>query len=474
MKVTLSLFASALLCVCATTALQAQPIIDSWFTANSGKYARIYTTDANRLVDNSVTTWSKGAISQSQPAYASVQAIYSSDNWVYLRTSGLGGHVMGPWLNGSFQNVPKNMKALYRIPRTPTVPVNKTRTANGPIGYFVDGVAMFDSRDAFYWNGASEVSGAGSWNRDAYVNEAFTFDPAFAHQPGNGQYHYHANSPALRHLLGDHVDFDPVTKLYAESTNAVTQHSPIIGWVRDGYPVYGPYGFADATNAASGVRRMISGHVLRNGNNGTDNLTNTGRTAIPAWAVRAGEAQMAGPAISSYPLGRYMEDNAYLGDLTNSATGQPYQLGVDFDLNEHNVRWCVTPEFPAGTWAYFTCIASNGTPVFPYNIGRTFWGNPTGNNVASVAEVVTTNFVGGASSDLMLAPPAVSNSVITLTWSATEGGTYRVETTADLATWTTNASGITAVMDRGTVTTSETPPKQFFRVARTALATYDP
>jgi len=253
----------------------------------------------------------------------------------------------------------------------------------------------------------------------------------------------------------------------------VTQHSPILGWVRDGFPVYGPYGYATATNASSGVRRMISGYVLRNGANGTDNLTATGRTAIPAWATRAGEAAATGPGVSgAYPLGRYLEDNAYLGDLTNSVTSQRYQQGVDFDLNEHNARWCVTPEFPAGTWAYFTCITSNGMPVVPYNIGRTFLGSPTG-SPTTLAESVTTNFVGGANAALRLAGPVVSNNVVTLTWSATEGGTYRVEGTGNLTAWATNASGVAAVRNQGVTSLPSTSTNQFFRVTRTALATYD-
>ena len=76
-----------------------------------------------------------------------------------------------------------------------------------------------------------------------------------------------------------------------------------------------------------------------------------------------------GPTVSSsYPFGRYMEDNAYLGDLTNSATGSNYVHGVDFDLNEYNGRFCVTPEFPGGTYAYFVSISSsssNAVPTFP-------------------------------------------------------------------------------------------------------------
>ena len=73
-----------------------------------------------------------------------------------------------------------------------------------------------------------------------------------------------------------------------------------------------------------------------------------------------------------------------------------------------------------------------------------------------------------------MATPVVSNNVVTLMWSATEGGTYRVEASGNLPTWTTNASGIAAVLNKGTHTTANTGTNQLFRVTRTALATYDP
>ena len=463
----------------------ADPRTDSWLTNYAGTYARVYLTDANKTAGTSVTTWSRGALSQSLPAYSGVSEIYSSANWVYLRTSGLGIHIMGPWyLNAlhttNFPNVPVNSKTLYRIPRLPATNGTHTLTGLGAIGYFVDGVAMFDTRDAFYWNGSSEVNGSGSWNRDAWVNEGVTFDPAYAHQPGSGLYHYHADPIALRYLLGDHVDFNAATKTYSESTNAVTRHSPVLGWMRDGFPLYGPYGYANATNPASGLRRMVSGYVPRNGANGTDNLSNIGaaRSAIPGWALRAGESAATGPVVSTnvasyYPFGRYLEDNAYLGDLTNSATGSNFVLGVDFDLNEWNTRWCVTPEFPGGTWAYFVNISSNGAPVYPYNIARTFFGTPTG-TTTTLGEAVTTNFLGGASAPMRFSQPVVSNNLVTLIWSATEGGTYRVESTPNFTTWTTNATGTNAVLNRASYSGPASGTTQVFRVTRAALATYDP
>lgn len=468
---------SLLLALAATNSLAADPRIDSWFTQNSGRYARIYQTTADETSGSSVVTWSRGQGTQSLPVYAGVREVSSSASWVYIRSSGLPSYVMGPWyLNAAktqlFPNYPANTHIIYRIPRTPTVPAAKTLTGLGAVGYFVNGVALFDNRDAFYWNGSSEVSGSGLWNRDAYVNESVTFDAALAHQAG-ANHHYHANPIALRYQLGDHVDYTSAINRYTESPATPANHSPILAWVRDGFPIYGPYGYSNPTNSASGLRRMVSGFVIRNGQNGTTNLNTTGRTTLPAWAARAYNRSASlisseyGPAVSAnYPLGRYVEDNDFLGDLGKTQ-------GVDFDLDEYNGRFCVTPEFPNGTYAYFVTITTNGAPAFPYNLGRSFYGNPAGNTVSSIGETVTTNFVGGANAELRLARPAITNNTVTLVWSATEGGIYRVESTTDFKTWATNAPAVSATFNRGTLSSPITTSNSTFRVTRTSLSAYD-
>jgi len=470
--------AAILLTVATLAARAADPRTNSWFTANSSQYARIYTSDVNKTNGTSVTTWSRNTTTQSLPAYCGVQHVYSSANWVYVYSSGLAGVVMGPWYQNAahtqlFLSYPTNQHVTVRIPRTPTVPGTKTKNGGGPIGIFVDGVVMFNSWDIFVWNGSTEIMapmGNYYWNRDAYVNEGVTFDPNNAHQAG-GQHHYHANPPGLRYQLGDHVDFDPVSKAYTESTNTPTKHSPILGWVADGFPLYGPYGYANPTNADSGVRRMISGYVIRNGQYGTSNLTVNGRSTIPAWAARLFNVAsniVAGPAVSSTNLlGRYMEDNDYLGD-------HGYVQGVDFDLDEYNGRYCVTPEFPDGTYAYFVSISSNGIPVFPYNIGRGYYGNPTGGRVTSIGESVVTHFSGNTNlATVMNAPTKVGDAVV-LTWSALEGGAYMIQSSTDLSTWTTNSTTVTATLNTGSYTNITTESQGYYRVARTALAPFDP
>lgn len=450
------------------------PRTNSWFTIYSGQYARIYTNDAMKATNYTLTTWSNGSQNQSAPAYCGVQEVDSSANWVYVHSTGLAGYNMGPWQNGAFPNLPANQHLLYRFPRTNGMPATKTLTGGGQIGIFVDGVEMFNSWDAFYWNGSADTqsmgSGTGYWNRDAYVNEGATFDPGNAHQQNTGTYHYHANPIALRYQLGDHVNFDSSNKTYSESTNVVTKHSPLLGWVGDGSPIYGPYGYSNATNAASGVRRMISGYVIRNGQYGTSNLTANGRTTIPQWAVRifGVSSNQSGPTVNaSYPLGRYMEDNDYLGD-------HGYAQGVDFDLDEYNGRWCVTPEFPQGTYAYFVSISSNGTPTFPYNIGRAYYGSAVGGTVTSITENVVTNFVGGPDGAFSLNTPAKQESTVTITWSSVDGGTYQVESSTNLTSWNTNVSGVASQGISTHTNLNGNSGSVLYRVARTGLASYDP
>jgi hypothetical protein len=397
----------------------ANPQIASWFTLDSGQYSQIYRTDADKFSGRAETTWSNGRQIQSQPAFNGVQEILSSSNWIYVRSTGLGSQVMGPWYNDTerrflFPNLPTDQNFIIAIPRHPATPTGRHFSHLGAIGLFVDGVQMFDASDSFSWSNQNGCDGNpragigrgdGIWNRDAFVNEGITFDAAFGHQQQWGTYHYHAAPIALRYLLGDHVDFDTAGKTYSESAAAPVKHSPIIGWMDDGYPVYGPYGYSDPTNPASGVRRMVSGFVLRNGENGTDDLVQTGRRTLPAWDSRElGRSAVlqnfeTGPGVSErFPLGHYLED---------------------FDLDESNGRWCVTPEFPQGTYAYFTTIDANGRPVYPYIMGRRFHGNPVGRIVRGIYEPVTINFVNRANTSL--ASGAQPAKTTTLVWNAANG-----------------------------------------------------
>jgi hypothetical protein len=481
----------------AGSAVHADPLLTSWYTENSSVLARvIQTTSTTTGTKNTtpVTTWpttgitnnNNGGLAQTAVVYADVQRIRYTATDVYINSSGLASYTMGPFLNGNgglFGFWPVSQNYTVRITRAPAVPAAKTAHAGGVIGMMVNGVGIYDLGDAFAFvqTGSSPVTGSDSmgqtntthpWWRDALAVEVTTFDPGFAHQPGmNGQYHYHAEPKALRYQLGDNMaatyDSTNHTYTYTEDTSNL-HHSPILGWAFDGYPIYGPYGYSDPANATSAVTRMRSGFVLRTGANGTTNIASTGRTTLAKWAAIAegfatlanyssqtlsngdyvlSSATLYGPATSyvngstTYSIGRYVGDYDFLGDRgqTQGSTGT-------FDLDQYNGRTCVTPEYPGGTYAYFVTNDASGNPAFPYMLGKQYYGAKNGATGATVPGSGVTDFFNAGGTNLTETwsgvpgvNPATGN--VTLTWSSVEGGTYTVQATNDLGTWTTlNAS----------------------------------
>ena len=229
----------------------------------------------------------------------------------------------------------------------------------------------------------------------------------------------------MRFQLGDNVSHDAGNNRYTEGASP-TKHSPILGWVLDGLPLYGPYGYSDPMDTNSPVSRMRSGFRMR---------TITVRETLPAWAARYQNraeqlpANLFGPTAAANSIGHYLEDYEYLGDV-----GQTQ--GVDFDLNENNVRFCKTPEFPNGIWAYFVSIEADGTPKFPYNIGRSYYGTPNGGSINALPANAVVHAKGGPESAPRLSKPTrAGNGDITLVWDGVEGGRYRVESSADFSSW---------------------------------------
>jgi hypothetical protein len=330
----------------------ADPLITSWSTQNSGIYARVYTSTANRSSGTTSKTWntSGSTLPHSAPSYSDVYEVSSSSSWVYVKYTGLASYVTGPWLNPQGQAGtlwPGTQAGLRRFPRVPQVQSGtKDSVAAGTSGLFVNGVAAFNSLDGKAWDGsqiqggAQHTSGTYYWHQVAPVAEGFNFDYSLGHQTPGGLYHNHQNPIGLRYQLGDHVDYNSSSKVYSESASAVTAHSPIIGWAHDGYPIYGPYGYGTATDASSGVRRMVSGYVKRNGSAaGVDNVT-TNTTTSPAWYVRYRTAHNLTVATlparptdtSTYPIGNFAQDYSYLGDLIKTGSTH-YAQGTDFDLD---------------------------------------------------------------------------------------------------------------------------------------------
>ena len=128
---------------------------------------------------------------------------------------------------------------------------------------------------------------------------------------------------------------DNFTSNNLEDISTTPKHSPILGFAYDGNPIYGPYGYKNL-NGTGGIKRMVSSYILNK---------------EPNPLLRP----------QTKPDGYFIKDYIYDGSG---------------DLDEFNGRFCVTPEYPNGVYAYFYTISvdsnNNATPVYPYVIGEYF------------------------------------------------------------------------------------------------------
>lgn len=235
---------------------------------------------------------------------------------VYYTTTNIyvkSNSVPNYYLDGQSVNDAEAQNAVWIIPRTPVPDPTPGSIQGGQAGLMIDGSVCFHPGDAQSYNGQ------GVWNRLAYYFEGQDMDNYNGHStPNDHIYHHHFDNLAL-------------------NNTGSTVHSPIVGFAWDGYPIYGSYAYAN-TDGTGGITRMKTSY---------QKYTYTTRTN--------------GPNVNTqYPIGCFIEDWEYINGLG--------------DLDEHNGRFAVTPEYPSGTYAYYTTIDANGDPEYPYFIGPTFYG----------------------------------------------------------------------------------------------------
>ena len=184
-------------------------------------------------------------------------------------------------------------------------------------------------------SGAEATANVTTYTKDRYVNLGDELDDSNGYvfqnyNPTKGfGYGIVANPSELRNELND------------DGTN----HSPILGYAYDGNPIYGPYGFSNPLDSNSAIDRIRSGYSLKNN-------------------------RLGGPNPEVFPLGTFIEDYQW---NPSTETGK-------LELDENNGRFCVTPEYPEGVYAYFVTVDSNGAPKFPYILGKNFYSLPVDSN----------------------------------------------------------------------------------------------
>jgi hypothetical protein len=337
---------------------QTNPVISSWLQNTTGTKGRHYVNGNSTPINDADSV--------------NVQTVAYSANSVYIRTKGVPSYITGPFLDGN-PSITTNQNAIFKLPLTPAQNTGApTNTTGGNIGLFVNGVALFDYRDGVSWKNSTNALAGGPlggmgdqvWNRDAVVAERIGFDCAKGH-PAMGNYHHHQNPSAFKldlNVISTVCNLYDADGLYIINAN---QHSPLIGFAYDGFPIYGAYAYKN-TDGTGGIVRMKSSFKWRNITTRTTNAS--------------GATVTAGPVVSTtYPLGYFREDYEFIAP---SASQSDY-------LDEHNGRFCITPEYPLGTYAYFCTVDSNHNSAYPYVVGPTFYGIRNVIKVTTITEPVT-------------------------------------------------------------------------------------
>ncbi|HCN31485.1 MAG TPA: hypothetical protein DIT64_22850 [Verrucomicrobiales bacterium] len=239
-----------------------------------------------------------------------------------ITSNALPDHLVGRFPNRGNPHHIEAQRYDFRLPADPqpaaqttwlhTQPAGERGPPNMPFGIALNGV-LFDPGTAEFWQGDRALG----WNYEALGGAVpLGLDASHAHVQPGGVYHYHGLPTLLMDQLGLAAD----------------QHSPLIGWAADGFPIYALRGYKDPQDPASGMKTLRSSYDLKPGER---------------------------PRPPKGPGGPH--DGAFVQDYVF--------IAGHGDLDECNGRFCVTPDFPRGVYAYFLTAE---WPVIP----RAFRGTP--------------------------------------------------------------------------------------------------
>jgi len=264
---------------------------------------------------------------------------------------------------GSEYNSPPDLKLVGPGKGSNIIPILKNgsidsvRIVNSGIGHTSTDATITITSNG---DGAKFYSNPKTWTINSVErliqNDQITTDDGIVSNGLNEEYglqysHLYAprklrQSVYVKKSIGDKEVFVPDLSLENDIEQVSVTHSPIIGWSYDGCPIYGPYGY---TNASGGpIKILESGYSPSISSIRPNPLTANGEQV--------------------YPEGYFVDD---------------YSYSEDKDLDEHNGRFCKTPEYPNGVYAYFSLInptinddegafKNYRKPQFPYFIGNSY------------------------------------------------------------------------------------------------------
>jgi hypothetical protein len=222
--------------------------------------------------------------------------------------------------------------------------LNPQVTPVGSIGVALNGVVLYSPRHpGSLPGGVALLPGSGfEWNAVANAS-AFGADACGGFPESDGSYHYQSGLFLNNGWMGNALVYGANSYFSSTSFNGdnfrrADGHSKILGFMFDGYPIYGPYAYTNALDTVGtpgiAVQQMRSSYRKKP-------LATPGRPYT----------------YSVYPSGTFIQDFEYLAGLGT--------------LDQYNGRFCNTPDFPTGTYAYFLTFENGNlnVPSYPYIAG---------------------------------------------------------------------------------------------------------
>ena len=134
------------------------------------------------------------------------------DEFLIIQSQGYPNHPTAIFPNSSNPNSIRIQRFVFRFPLRPKLADEITRLPMGPVGMALNGVVFFNPYEQ---EGMNAVEG---------YTEVW-LDSCCGHPQQTGVYHYHKYPSCVKSPFADDGK----------------QHSPVIGFAFDGFPVYGPY-----------------------------------------------------------------------------------------------------------------------------------------------------------------------------------------------------------------------------------------
>jgi YHYH protein len=159
-------------------------------------YKKVYGATSVTSDGTFVTIKTTGVPDHESPYYATSNALYKA----YTGTTFSGAEFK------KNPNVIANQTLTFKLPINPVEATTHAATPLGPIGVALNGVALYN-----------QYAGP---NNQVLTSEIASFDKYYGHPTGTSQYHYHV---------------EPLYLTTVKSTKA-----GLMGFMLDGFPVYGP------------------------------------------------------------------------------------------------------------------------------------------------------------------------------------------------------------------------------------------